>query len=135
MTNSSSRPSRPRSVLAMFVAPIAAVVLVGCDSTPPPADPCQAETYNAAACQDAVSSHGYYWYGAWHPLFYPYPYSWYATGYNTYVVAHPGFVPMRTASQFYSPSFSSSAFHGGTGTVRGGFGEIGAAHASGSFGG
>lgn len=125
-----------RSAAAIIGVSLAAVLAAGCDSAPPPVDPCQPETYNAAACQQAVSSRGYYWYGTWHPVLYPYPPSWYANSYNSYVLVHPGFVPMRTANAFYSPRFSStSALHGGTGTVRGGFGEIGASHASGSFGG
>lgn len=63
-----------------------------------------------------------------------YPYSYYYGGYHTYVI-HGGTVS-RPSSGVYSRSYSGprSSFSGGSGTVRGMGGSIGAARSSGGFG-
>lgn len=60
-------------------------------------DPCQPATFVAAACQTAISNHGYHYGGAFFPMFYPSPYMGYFGGYNTYVAR---------GGQIYSPNQS-----------------------------
>ena len=48
-------------------------------------DPCESGTFNEQACQQAVSSGGYYWNGAWFPMRYHYPYPYYYDSYRSYV--------------------------------------------------
>lgn len=120
---------------------LTASAIVGCDSRPPlPVDPCQAATFNAEACQAAVTAHGYYWYGVWHPVVYPYEFGYYSNAYRGFVVG--GGVVTRSSASYYSSSYSAgsgsrslgSDLSGSNGTVRGGFGTTAASHASGGFG-
>lgn len=54
----------------------------GCDSEPPPVDPCNSSTFNGAACETAVQNKGYNYHGAWVPMVYPSPYLFYYAGYT-----------------------------------------------------
>lgn len=128
--------SRTHPKIATILMLLGAMLAVACDDGPPPpyVDPCSQVTFDQTLCQAAIARHGYYWYGAWHPMMYPYPYSYYYGGYHTYVI-HGGTVS-RPSSGVYSRSYSGprSSFSGGSGTVRGMGGSIGAARSSGGFG-
>ncbi len=54
----------------------------GCDSEPPPVDPCSTATFNANICETAVADKGYHYHGAWIPMVYPSPYLFYYAGYT-----------------------------------------------------
>lgn len=125
---------------SFIVAGIAAAIIEACGPvvTPAAQDPCAAMSYQPAACQAAINAHGYFWYGTWYPMNYMYGFGYYGQQYNTYVIAHPGYV----VSPSYGSGYTRSSFSGGGsdaatsgGTVRGGFGGTGAAHASGGGGG
>ena len=93
-------------------------------------DPCQSESFNEMACQDAVRSGGYYWGGSWYPMSYHYPYPYYYDHYRTHVSSG--------GRVFTSPSgsYARPGTGGGTtsspGVTRGGFGSTGAGHSAGS---
>lgn len=108
------------------------VGLAACSSsrTPGDGDPCAQNTFADSLCQTAVVRHGYYYYGAWHPMMYAYPYSYYYGGYRSYLST--GGTTRSPGASVYSPSYSGSSISGGSGTVRGIGGSIGAAHASAS---
>ena len=105
--------------------------LAGC-SRGPDGDPCNQTTFSDSSCQVAVRRHGYFYYGAWYPMAYAYPYSHYYGGYRTYVAG--GGTVRSPGASVYSPSYSGSHPSSGSGTVRGIGGSIGAAHASRSGG-
>ena len=86
-------------------------------------DPCQAEYFSDMACQEAVSSGGYYWGGSWYPMVYHYPYPYYFDHYRTYVGGG--------GRVFSAPAGSYSRPSGSPGVQRGGFGSTGAGHGAG----
>lgn len=86
-------------------------------------DPCESGTFNEQACQQAVSSGGYHWNGAWIPMRYHYPYPYYYDSYRSYV-SRGGAVRAAPAE-----SYSHSA---SPGVTRGGFGSTGAGHSVGA---
>jgi hypothetical protein len=85
-------------------------------------DPCNPQYYVAASCANAVQSQGYFYLGNWYPHSYPYPITFYQRGYDGFI-ASGGRVTVVPTSAF-SPVAARS------GTVRGGFGSAGEAHAS-----
>ena len=103
---------------------VAAAALASCGRSR--RDPCDTAYFNDLACQEAISSGGYYWGGTWVPMRYSYPYPYYYDHYRTYV-SSGGRVYSSPAGSYARPSGSTS--HGVT---RGGFGSTGAAHSSGS---
>lgn len=77
----------------------------GCDSEPPPVDPCNTTTFNAPACDAAVANKGYHYHGAWIPMLYPSPYLFYYAGYTRALNAgRPVFSAPRAV---YEPSYRS----------------------------
>jgi hypothetical protein len=88
-----------------------------------PRDPCVPSSYDAPACQSAVTQHGYYYNGLFYPHFYGNSYLFYQSGYSGYIAA--GGRSAAIEPSHFSPSFNS-------GTVRGGFGGSAEAHASGA---
>jgi hypothetical protein len=88
-----------------------------------PRDPCVSSSYEATACQSAVTQHGYYYDGIFYPHFYGNPYLFYQNSYSGYIAAGGRSAVVEPAH--FSPSFSS-------GTVRGGFGGSAVAHAGGA---
>jgi len=90
-------------------------------------DPCEAGTFDEAACQQAVQGGGYYWQGTWYPMTYHYPYLYYYDSYRRHTSS--GGTMVHAPSGAYSrPSASAPS---SPGVVRGGFGATGAAHAAG----
>jgi hypothetical protein len=65
------------------IALVAGLAMSGCGRKAQ--DPCSPQTFNAKACQDAVSHNGYYDNGQWIPHTYTAGYSSYYAGYNSYV--------------------------------------------------
>lgn len=74
------------SIQLFFVNTIV-VGVSGCDSEPPPVDPCNSSTFNGAACETAVQDRGYNYHGAWVPMVYPSPYLFYYAGYTRLLTA------------------------------------------------
>ena len=101
---------------------VAGVALAACHRRP--LDPCAYATFNEQACQDAVSSGGYYWQGTWFPMTYSHPYPYYYDGYRSFR-ANGGTTQAEPGITYGRPSGS---------TVRGGFGSTGEGHGSGSGG-
>ena len=93
---------------------VAAIGLAGCRRTP--VDPCQAATFNAEACQEAVHGGGYYYGGHWYPSYYSHPYSYYYNGYHSHLL-RGGTVNSASSGSYARPSSGSIA--------RGGFGSTG----------
>ena len=87
-------------------------------------DPCEPGYFDEYACQQAVSSGGYYWGGNWYPMVYHYPYPYYYDHYHTYV-SRGGRVVTAPSGSYSRPAGSSS------GVERGGFGSTGASHGAG----
>jgi hypothetical protein len=98
-------------------------------------DPCEAASFDETACQQAVSSGGYYWYGSWVPMRYSSPYPYFYDRYRNYqshggaVVPAPGKAYGRTAT---SPAGSPDGGAASHAVTRGGFGSIGAGHGAGA---
>jgi hypothetical protein len=69
------------SIQLFFVNTIV-IGVSGCDSEPPPVDPCNTSTFNGTACETAVQEKGYHYHGAWIPMVYPNPYLFYYAGYT-----------------------------------------------------
>ena len=98
-------------------------------------DPCEAASFDDAACRQAVASGGYFWYGAWVPMRYNRPYPYFYDRYRDYqsrggtVVAAPGKAYGRTAT---SPGGSPAGGVASPAVTRGGFGSIGAGHGVGA---
>ncbi len=95
---------------------VAAVALAGCARRH---DPCDAASFNAPACQEAIRAGGYYYNGRWYASHYSHPYPYYYDSYNTYV--------SRGGSVHSSGSYSHPS---SSGVTRGGFGS--SAHSSGA---
>jgi hypothetical protein len=72
-----------------------------------PVDPCDAAYYNEPACQQAVSSNGFYFQGAFVPHVYVQPFTYYHSYYGTYR-ARGGVVHVVSPS-YYSRSYVSPA--------------------------
>ena len=90
---------------------LAAVALAGCARR---YDPCQPETFDEIACQQAIRDGGYHYHGSWYPMYYSHPYPYYYDSYHTYVSSGGG------SSRSAGRSFGRSS-----GVSRGGFGSIG----------
>jgi hypothetical protein len=84
-------------------------------------------TYQQAVCETAVQHQGYYYGGAWYPHVYANPALFYYDGYSRYIGSggRVGVMPPAV----YEPGARGAAAVRST-VVRGGFGGIGAAHAS-----
>src|SRR5258708_34655472 len=67
---------------------VAAVGLASCGRSR--RDPCNQESFNEMACQDAVRSGGYYYGGSGNPMAYSYPYPYYYDHYRTFVSSGGG---------------------------------------------
>jgi hypothetical protein len=119
---------------------VATVGLASCGRRHP--DPCDAATFNEQACQQAVSSGGYYYGGSWHSMHYGYPYPYYFDSYHRFmshgghVVSEPvesyrgtGTIGQRFGTSPSSPGASGTPSSGSA--THGGFGHSGAAHSSG----
>jgi hypothetical protein len=85
-------------------------------------DPCEAGTFDQAACEAAVRDGGYHWHGAWVPMAYGHPYPFYFDAYRNHV--------NRGGSVMAAPAGSYSRPSAG-GVSRGGFGSIGSGRVSG----
>ena len=92
------------SIQLLFVNSIV-IGVSGCDSEPPPVDPCNTTTFNGAACETAVTSRGYNYHGAWVPMLYPNPYLFYYAGYTRLVGA--GRPVISAPRSVYEPSYRS----------------------------
>jgi hypothetical protein len=150
------KKSKAISLTVMNSAILAA--LTACtDPAPVGVDPCAQATFNQPACEVAIQGHGYRYNGAWYPMLYPNPYSYYYSSYDRYRLGGGRVysAPMSSYSNHYVPtetrasSFVNSRTYGGqtslsrgtmsgfsggrTGATmgRGGFGSIGAGHSSG----
>ena len=100
---------------------VAAIGMAACGERRP--DPCQPQSFNDQACQDAVQHHGYYWHGTWMPMTYGYPYPYYYDSYRRY------------ASTGGTVTSAPTGSYSATGSVeRGGFGDTGAGHGAGGDG-
>ena len=97
---------------------LATVALAGCSR---PYDPCQPETFNLQACQQAIDEQGYYYRDTWYPMSYSHSYPYYYNNYS-YYVSHG-----HTVTSAPSGSYSHPA-----GVARGGFGSTGSHGRSGS---
>jgi len=106
---------------------VAVVGLAGCSRR---YDPCEAQYFDAGACNNAVSSGGYYWHGSWYPMRYSHPYPYYYDSYR-YHVSHGGMVRAAPSGAYSRPSGASSGTSSPGGVVRGGFGSTGSGHSSG----
>jgi hypothetical protein len=98
------------------------VAVMGLASCSRRRDPCEASYFDATACQDAVGNGGYYWGGSWYPMTYSHPYPYYYDSYRTHV--------QRGGKVFGTPSGAYARPSGAP--ARGGFGETGGGHSSGS---
>ncbi len=79
--------------------------VAGCDSEPPPVDPCNTSTFNAPACEVAVQNRGYHYHGAWVPMVYPSPYLFYYSGYTRALSA--GLPVYSSPRSVYEPAYRS----------------------------
>jgi hypothetical protein len=66
------------------IALVAGLAMSGCGRRA--YDPCNPQTFNEAACQDAVNHNGYFFDGQWYPHTYSGSYSAYYVGYHNYVL-------------------------------------------------
>jgi hypothetical protein len=78
-------------------------------------DPCDAGTFNAEPCQQAIHNGGYYYGGYWHRGYYPYSYPYYYDNYHSHVL-RGGTVRSSPSASYSGPS---------SGVARGGFGSTG----------
>ncbi len=92
------------SIKLLFVNSIVLGVS-GCDSEPPPVDPCATTTFNAPACETAVTNRGYHYHGAWIPMVYPSPYLFYYAGFTRALGA--GRPVISAPRSVYEPSYRS----------------------------
>src|SRR5262249_49447196 len=106
---------------------VAAMGLAGCARR---YDPCDAPSFDAAACSDALRGGGYYYGGSWDPMTYHYPYPYYYDAYRRHV-STGGSVVVVPHGAYARPGGGASAPAAG-GVTRGGFGSTGAAHSSGA---
>jgi hypothetical protein len=107
---------------------VAAMGLVSCGRSR--RDPCQSQSFNEMACQEAVRSGGYYWGGSWYPMVYRNPYPYYYDSYHTYV-SRGGRVYSAPSGSYSRPAGAASSAPSSGGTVRGGFGSTGSSHGAG----
>jgi hypothetical protein len=91
----------------------AALGLAACRKQIP--DPCEPETFNNLACEEAVRRGGYYSHGTFVPRIYPQLYPFYYSRYGTYV----------TGGGISRPSPAGSYAAPAPGVTRGGFGVTG----------
>ncbi len=98
---------------------VAAMGLAACNRH---RDPCQAQSFDSTACEQAVRSGGYHYGGTWHPMHYGHPYPYYYDSYQSHV-ARGGTVRPAPAGSYAAPASS---------TTRGGFGSTGAGRGMGS---
>jgi hypothetical protein len=112
---------RSTSITLTIVPALAAV----CTGSVPP-DPCLPASYTVEACEYAVSHQGYYYGGVFYPHLYANPFLFYNRGYQNYVSGGGRVAPLEGAR------FAPAGVSGGT--VRGGFGGTGEAHASAAHG-
>ena len=91
--------------IQLFFVNSIVVGLSGCDSEPPPVDPCNTATFNAPACEVAVQNRGYNYHGGWVPMVYPSPYLFYYSGYTRALSA--GLPVYSAPASAYSPSYQS----------------------------
>ena len=68
--------------IQLFFVNSIVIGISGCESEPPPVDPCNTETFNASTCEVAVQNRGYNYHGAWIPMVYPSPFLFYYSGYT-----------------------------------------------------
>ena len=106
---------------------VAAMGLAGCARR---YDPCEAQYFNATACNDAVQGGGYFWHGSWYPMRYRYAYPIYFDAYQRHVSS--GGKIFGTPSGTYARP--AGGVHTGGAVTRGGFGGIGGGHSSGGGG-
>lgn len=92
------------SIQLLFVNTIVLGVS-GCDSEPPPVDPCNTSTFNGEACEVAVTNRGYHYHGAWIPMVYPSPYLFYYAGYTRALNAGRPIISAPRA--VYEPAYRS----------------------------
>ena len=91
--------------IQLFFVNSIVIGLSGCDSEPPPVDPCNTATFNAPACEVAVKDRGYHYHGAWIPIVYPSPYLFYYAGYTRAIGAG---VPVYSApASVYAGNYRS----------------------------
>ena len=93
---------------------LAAIAMAGCGR---PYNPCREQTFNPLACQEAISSGGYYYDNSWYPMSYGHPYGYY---YNRYYYFRSSGGTVRSAP--------SASYSHPSGVTRGGFGST--AHGS-----
>lgn len=99
------------------------VAVMGLASCARRRDPCESGYFDATACADAIRNGGYFWDGGWVPMTYHYPYPYYFDAYQRHV-SRGGTVVAAPSGSYARPAAG--------GTVRGGFGSIGAGHGAGS---
>jgi hypothetical protein len=92
-------------------------------------DPCEARSFDATACSDAVRGGGYYYGGSWYPMRYHYPYPYYYDSYRSHL-SRGGTVVTAPSGAYARPGGGASAPSSG-GVTRGGFGSTGAGHSAG----
>jgi uncharacterized protein YgiB involved in biofilm formation len=92
------------SIQLLFVNTIVLGVS-GCDSEPPPVDPCNSNTFEAATCESAVANRGYHYHGTWIPIVYPNPYLFYYGGYTRHIGA--GLPVYNSPQSVYARNYSS----------------------------
>lgn len=98
------------------IALVAGLAMTGCGRRA--YDPCNPQTFNEQACQDAINHHGYYYGGHWYPHTYSGSYMSYYSGYNSYVRTG-GRVTSVSPSEWSSPSASSGSSNGASSTGSG----------------
>jgi hypothetical protein len=106
---------------------VAAMGLAGCARR---YDPCDAQYFNAMACNDAVQGGGYFWHGSWYPMRYSYPYPYYFDSYQRHV-SRGGKVFGTPPGTYARPASGSGGSSSGGAVTRGGFGSTGSGHGGG----
>src|SRR5882672_10105759 len=117
---------------------VAAMGMAGCSRH---RDPCDAPSFDAVACGDAIRSGGYYYGGHWYGMAYHFPYPYYYDAYRTHVTRGGAVVtapagtyarPTSDSGKRFGTGSSSGGTTSGSGVSRGGFGSTGAGNSSGS---
>ena len=117
------------SAVPLLIVPALAASCGGPTPALAAVDPCEPSSYVAAACETAIARQGYYFDGVFYPHRYLYPFSYYSSGYDTYIVR--GGRVNSVGAAHYGAVGSGGAVAAPSGpTTRGGFGSSGAAHAS-----
>jgi hypothetical protein len=107
------------------IALVAGLAMSGCGRRA--YDPCAPQTFNAEACQDAISHNGYYYGGHWYPHSYSGGYSSYYNGYYHYIRGG-GRVAAIAPSEWSRPAAganTSGGAHSSGSVSRGVFGSSG----------